>query len=208
MNVLAIGAHFDDVEIGCGGTIAKHLHDGDNVTALVVTDSDYTDNFTNVIRSKETALKEGRSAADILGYNLVCGNLDTRKVEFNPTLVDLIETVIYERSIDLIYTHWDQDVHQDHQNVGKATLAAGRKQNRLLMYRSNLYLNTRRFDENFFIDISDFIDIKIKAIGAHQSEVKKFGDYWLEFWKQEAKTNGFRCGTEYGEVFQLVKYFI
>ena len=114
MNVLAIGAHFDDVEIGCGGTIAKHLHEGDDVTALVVTDSDYTDNVANVIRSKETALKEGRAAADILGYNLVCGNLDTRKVEFNPTLVDLIETVIYERSIDLIeYTEGAWPVLKD-----------------------------------------------------------------------------------------------
>jgi len=208
MNVLAIGAHFDDVEIGCGGALAKHRAEGDDVTVLVITDSDYADNLANFSRQKKTALKEGKAAAKILGYNLICGNMDTREVEFDPTLVDLIEKVIYEKSIDFIYTHWDQDVHQDHQNVGKASLAAGRKQQRLLMYRSNLYLNSRRFDENFFVDISDFIELKIKAIGAHKSEVEKFGERWLEFWEQEARTNGLRCGTGYAEVYQVVKYFL
>jgi LmbE family N-acetylglucosaminyl deacetylase len=208
MNVLAIGAHFDDVEIGCGGAIAKHVQNGDNVTVLVVTDSDYEDQLSESRRTKDIALKEGKAAAKILGYDLVCGNLKTREVEFNPDLVDLIEKVIVDNSIDTIYTHWDQDVHQDHQSVGKASLTAGRKRYRFLMYRSNLYMNSMRFDENFFVDITQFVDLKLQAIAAHRSEVKKFGSDWLDFWKQEAKNNGLRCGREYAEVFQLVKYIV
>jgi len=206
MNTLAVGAHFDDVEIGCGGAIAKHVHNGDNVTVLVVTDSAYTDHQINHTRSKKTALREGKAAADILGYQLVCGNLPTREIGFSPELVDLIEGVIHDHSIDMLYTHWDHDVHQDHQAIGKASLTAGRKLYRLLMYRSNLYQSSMPFNENFFVDISNFIDLKMRSVAAHETEVRKFGPEWLNFWKQEAMTNGIRCGTKYAEVFQIVKF--
>ena len=43
MNVLAIGAHFDDVELGCGGTIARHAMEGDNVDIFVATVSGFAD---------------------------------------------------------------------------------------------------------------------------------------------------------------------
>ena len=206
MNILAIGAHFDDVEIGCGGAIAKHVHNKDNVTVLVVTDSAYTEQNSNHTRTKNIALREGKAAADILGYELICGNLATREIAFNPELVDQIERVIHDHSIDMLYTHWDHDVHQDHQAIGKASLTAGRKLYRLLMYRSNLYQSSVSFNENFFVDISEFINPKMQAIAAHETEVKKFGPDWLNFWKQEAITNGVRCGTKYAEVFQIVKF--
>ena len=206
MNVLAVGAHFDDVEIGCGGTIAKHIFEGDSVTVLVITDSAYTDKLSNYTRTKEVALKEGLDASKVMGYSLVCGNLQTRCVVFNPELVDLIESTINKNAIDIIYTHWDCDVHQDHQSIGKATLAAGRKTHSLLMYRSILYQSASTFEENFYVDISDFIEQKMKAIGMHKSEVSKFGSDWLNFWKQEAKLNGQHCGTGYAEVFKLVKF--
>src|SRR3989344_1682208 len=67
MNVVAIGAHFDDIELGCGGTIARHVAAGDNVTMVVVTSGEYHWYDGDMIRSKEEALKEGKNAAEILG---------------------------------------------------------------------------------------------------------------------------------------------
>ncbi len=58
MNILGIGAHFDDLELGCGGTLIKHVEQGDNVTMLVITDSSYKDPSGNVIRDKDVAYKE------------------------------------------------------------------------------------------------------------------------------------------------------
>ena len=74
MRILAIGAHFDDVELGCGGTIARHTRNGDEVTIYVATDSGYSDYANRVIRKPEVARREGQNAADILGVKeLICG---------------------------------------------------------------------------------------------------------------------------------------
>jgi LmbE family N-acetylglucosaminyl deacetylase len=205
MNILAIGGHFDDVEIGCGGAVAKHVAMGDKVTVLVLTHSEYSNYDGTIIRDKATALREGKAAAEILGYKLICGNINTKAVKFDNELVELINRVIDENKIQMVYTHWDFDVHQDHQAIGKATLAAARKINNLLMYRSNLYLNTQKFTDNYYVDITKFIDLKIEAIKAHENELNKFGEGWLEFWINEARNNGQRFGVEYAEAYQLIK---
>ena len=60
MNVLAIGAHFDDVELGCGGSLARHIANNDTVYIYVATDSAYGTYGGNEIRSGETARREGQ----------------------------------------------------------------------------------------------------------------------------------------------------
>jgi len=207
MNVLAIGAHFDDVEIGCAGTLAKHRAKGDRVIIQVITHSKYHDNNGNCLREKEVAVREGQEAASILDCELICNYYETKHVKFGYELIKDIEDVVEENRINLIYTHWDLDIHQDHQAIGKATLNAGRKINHMFMYQSNLYMNTRAFNATYFVDISDFIELKKNAILAHKSEVKKFGDGWLDFWINETANNGKKFNVRYAEAFQLVKYF-
>jgi LmbE family N-acetylglucosaminyl deacetylase len=206
MNVLAIGAHFDDVEIGCAGSLAKHRRNGDSVCIMVVTDSCYDYHDGTVIRTRETALAEGKDAARILDCELVCFNYTTKHASFGPRLIEDIDRAIGERSVDCVYTHWDFDVHQDHQAIGKSTLAGARKVPRLLMYQSNLYTNTQPFTANYYVDITETIDIKRKAILAHKSEAIKFGPGWLDFWMHEAQNNGQKFGVQYAEAFQLVKW--
>jgi LmbE family N-acetylglucosaminyl deacetylase len=209
LKILAIGAHFDDVEIGCGGTLAKHVAMGDEVIALVVTNSYYTSNDGKIIRERDIALQEGLAAAKIIGFKeFICADMTTLELSFNNQLVRMINNVVDDYEIEMIYTHWDRDVHQDHQAIGLATLAAGRKVNRLLMYRSNLYASSQEFHSNFYVDISDYLDTKMTSIAAHQSEVAKFGPGWTNFWLNEARNNGQRMGVEYAEAFQLVKYLM
>jgi len=64
-NVLAVGAHADDVEIGCGGTVALHARNGDNVIILIMAESSYTYYNGTVLRTKEEAEIEERSCEDI-----------------------------------------------------------------------------------------------------------------------------------------------
>ena len=206
LNVLAIGAHFDDIELGCGGTLAKHIKNGDKVIGLIVTHSKYTDYNGKLMRARETALREGKKAARIIGYEMLCLNRETKQVKFEFDLIEEINRIIDSNKIDLIYTHWDSDVHQDHQAIGRATMNAGRKIQRIFMYQSNLYMNTKLFNANYFVDISKFIEIKMKAIRAHEAEIKKFGEDWLQFWFNETKNNGQRVGVAHAEAFQLVRY--
>jgi LmbE family N-acetylglucosaminyl deacetylase len=76
------------------------------------------------------------------------------------------------------------------------------------MYQSNLYKSTHIFHDTYYVDISDYIDIKKKAILAHATEVKKFGPDWLNFWIYEAANNGKKFNVKYAEAFQPVKVLL
>lgn len=209
MKVLAIGAHFDDIELGCGGTLAKHIEEGDEVYMLVITDSEYADYNGAVLRSKQVALKEGKRAAEILGVendNLMCWGYKTKKVKYNVELIERINKIIDRLNIDTVYTHWIHDIHQDHSAIGRATLNAARHVPRILMYRSNWYTTDIPFRKSFFVDISSFIDQKIKALWAHRTEYKNQGEDWINFVKHQSRNSGIEMETEYAEAFEIIRY--
>ena len=207
MNILAIGAHFDDVELGCGGTIAQHCKEGDSVTIFVATNSGYTDYAQKIIRKPEIALAEGKKAARIMGVkNLICGKLPTNDLEFNDALSCQLIQIIETEKIEMIYTHWDGDTHHDHQNLARASLAAGRHIPRMLMYRSNYYDSTRCFSGNYYVDITDTVEIKTMAIKAHESEFSRIGQQWLQFFLTQNQNDGQKIGVKFAETFQIVKY--
>lgn len=206
MNVLAIGAHFDDIELGCGGTLAKHVANGDSVFGYVATKSGFINHQNIVIRSNEIADKEGENAMKILGVKLIKGNFDALKIEFNDDLNLNIIKIIEDKKIDLVYSHWMGDIHHDHQAVARASLHSCRHVPRQLMYRSNWYHSNLEFKGNFYVDISDFWDIKKKSIEAHQSEMERTGKKWIEFFHNEAKNAGQRIEVKYAEVFEVIKW--
>ena len=207
MNVLAIGAHFDDVELGCGGTLARHVRRGDDVYAYVATVSGFTNQYSETVRSSETARSEAEKAMRILGVNeLICGQFKTLHVEFVDELNMEILRIIDGKKIDLVYTHWAGDIHHDHQALSRASLHGCRHIPRLLMYRSNWYHSVQDFHGNFYVDITETWDVKEKAILAHESEVERTGRKWVSFFRNEAENAGQRIGVPMAEVFEIVKY--
>ncbi|MFW3341632.1 PIG-L deacetylase family protein [Aliarcobacter butzleri] len=206
MNVLAIGAHFDDIELGCGGALAKHVANGDKVYAYVATKSGFTNHQNIEIRSNEIANKEGETAMNILGVELIKGSFNTLEIEFIDELNLEIIKIVEDRNIDLVYSHWMGDIHHDHQAVAKASLHSCRHVPRQLMYRSNWYHSNLEFKGNFYIDISDFWEIKKKSIEAHESEMERTGKKWIEFFHNEAKNAGQRIEVKYAEVFEVIKW--
>jgi len=207
VNVLAIGAHFDDVELGCGGSLAKHAVAGDNVYAYVATVSGFSDHNNKTVRTNERALREGQAAMTVLGLKeLICGNFETLAVEFVDLLnVDILR-IVNDKKIDLVYTHWTGDVHHDHQAVAKASLHSCRHVPSLLMYRSNWYHSATDFHGNFYVDITDTWPAKEQAILAHESEVTRTGMRWISFFRNEAENAGQKIGVARAEVFEVVKY--
>lgn len=207
MNILAIGAHFDDVELGCGGAIARHAMKGDDVYVFVATVSGFANQYHQAVRASECALSEARKAMEILGVReLLCGNFKTLEVEFVDALNIEILKIVQERKIDMVYTHWTGDIHHDHQAVARASLHCCRHVPRLLMYRSNWYHSTLEFRGNFYADISDYWSTKERAIRAHVTEVDRTGEKWISFFKNEAVNAGQRIGVTYAEVFEVVKW--
>jgi LmbE family N-acetylglucosaminyl deacetylase len=206
MNILAIGAHYDDIELGCGGSLAKHVANGDKVYAYVATKSGFVNHQNIEVRSNAIATLEGENAMKILGVELIKGDFKTLEIEFTDELNLKILKIVEEKNINLVYSHWLGDIHHDHQAVAKASLHSCRHVPRLLMYRSNWYQSTLDFKSNFYIDISDYWETKKKAIEAHKSEMDRTGEKWIEFFNNEAKNAGQRIGVKKAEVFEVLKW--
>ena len=206
MNILAIGAHFDDVELGCGGALAKHVHEGDNVIVYIATVSGYSNQNNDTVRSNQVAKKEAENAMTTLGIReMKCGQFPTLKVEFTDELNKEIIKLVEDNSIDRVYTHWTGDVHHDHQAVAKATIHSCRHVPQILMYRSNWYESGTQFRGNYYIDISKYWEIKRKAVECHVSELERTANKWISFFDNEAINCGQRVYVERAESFEIVR---
>ena len=208
MNVLGIGAHFDDLEIGCSGTLIKHVQSQDKVTMLVLTDSAYNNPENVEVRDVATARSEGEAAADIIGADLICLDYKTWHLPFDESLTSRIRYYIEKLEIDIIYSHWVYDLHRDHQYAGKSTLMAGRHVPRYLMYRSNYYDTEQQFRGNFYSDISEVFEKKIEVIKSHKSELERVDYSWLEFINKQNGNDGQKTGVAYSECFEVVRYLV
>lgn len=207
MNILAIGAHFDDVELGCGGTLAKHVAEGDTVYVYIATVSGFVNQYGQTVRGSDVALKEANDAMKVIGTKeMICGQFKTLEVEFIDALnIDILK-IVQEKKIDCVYTHWIHDIHHDHQAVSRASLHSCRHVPRLLMYRSNWYHSTSEFRGNFYVDITEYWEIKERAIRSHVSEMDRTGEKWINFFNNEANNAGQRIGVQRAEVFEIVKW--
>ena len=208
MNVLGIGAHFDDLELGCGGTLIKHVKGGDNVAMLVVTNSSYNDPNDKIIRNSEVAYEEGKKAAKVIGARMECLNYDTLLVPFNEDLTSIFIRYIDQLKIDIIYTHWAYDIHRDHHYTAKNALMAGRRVPRFLMYRSNYYDSEKVFQGNFYSDITDEMETKVEAIKVFETELERVDYKWIEFFRNQNTNDGQKIGVKYAECFEVVRYLM
>jgi LmbE family N-acetylglucosaminyl deacetylase len=164
MNVLAIGAHPDDIEIGCGGTLIRHVGRCDEVTFLVATDGMLGPGSTQQRREEQD------KAARVIGARtLIWGDLpDCRVDNYRLDLVHVIEDAISSHSIDRIYTHFVFDSHQDHEAVAKSTFGAARHCSQILQYGAPSAFN---FNPTLFVDISEDLEAKVAAVSCHASQV-------------------------------------
>ena len=192
--VLAIGCHPDDIELGCGGVITKHIERGDEVTALVMTKGDKG--------SHHPYNRECEKSMKILGINKIeYGNFPDGFIKDNYETVNLIESLIKKYNINRVYTHYPYDTHQDHRNCSLATSAACRRIGEVLLYSGpSTY---PYFEPHYYIAISpENMKTKIKALKSYKTQVSK-GIVDLDWVKSNAKINGWKSKTKYAEAFAL-----
>ena len=205
--ILFIGAHFDDVELGCGGTIKLFIKKKYNVKILILTNSEIKSLEKNsIIRDKKKAKKEFLSSIKVLGvknYKLL--DFETNSVIFNDKLISKIRAEIDEFKPNLIFTHWEKDAHQDHRAIGQATLSAGRHIPSILMYQSNNYISEEDFNGNLFIDISKNFKDKIKSIKCYKTELNRVKNAWINKVKTKDSENGNKINVKYAENFKVIK---
>jgi LmbE family N-acetylglucosaminyl deacetylase len=206
-NVLAIGAHADDVEIGCGGTVAVHVKKGDTVILVVMSESSYTYYDGRVLRTKKEGVMEEENAAKVLGAKLINLGFKTKEVPYSGESVEAINEIIDKHNIDIIYTHWYHDTHQDHRRTTQSVLSAGRYVKNILMYEPEYPAGRSYsgFHSQYYVDITTTFEIKMEALKQHESQIKKYGDNFLEAVEARARHRGYEIGNKYAECFEVLR---
>jgi LmbE family N-acetylglucosaminyl deacetylase len=195
-SILAIGSHPDDIELGCGGTLARHVSSGDEVHMLVITTGESGPGEVSA------RVHEQIAAAEILGVppeHLFWGELpDGRVSNYELELVHTIERVINQTRAEVVYTHGCMDSHQDHRAVAEATWGAARHARRVLCYDSP---SSHSFSPSVFVDITSTLDKKREALKAHTSQVDNSRMASTSLVMTQAGYRGFQARVEAAEGF-------
>ncbi|HVN86595.1 MAG TPA: PIG-L deacetylase family protein [Candidatus Binatia bacterium] len=207
MNVLVVTAHHDDLELGCGGTVARLVDGGHHVTSLVMTHSGYRGPDGLEVRSAETAIREARRAAEILGYDLVTLNADTLDIAENDANVCEIVSLIKRLSIDTVMIHWHADTHPPHQRVHRMAIHAARHVPRILGFAVNWYLGDATFAPRLFVGITESQwQRKIQALRCYEGELRRTGERWIAHVEHVAAIYGTTIGVARAEGFVPYKF--
>ncbi len=217
---LVIGAHPDDNEVGCGGTVAKLTKQGWDVTFIICTNGNKGSHDPDMssYRLSEIREREQRAAAAVLGvHNVIFLRYNDGELEPTPAL--RLEMALYIRHFkpNVLYTHdpWRiYMLHPDHRAVGHAVIEGaihardhlylpGFAQIGLHGWRpKTLYLwSAERPDHTE--DISDTLALKIAALNEHRSQIRET-DNWIERMHQRALDQGSNAGYAAGEAFKKI----
>jgi LmbE family N-acetylglucosaminyl deacetylase len=196
VKVLAVGAHPDDVELGCGGTLLRHVARGDEVTILVLSRGQ---------RGEVEGMSRGaeqEDAAARLGVSLRWGTFEDGSVPEGPETITLIDEAIAATGADAMYTHAAKDTHQDHRATAIASLASGRRLPTVLQYETP---STQGFEPTIYVDVSDVMEAKLAALRSHLSQVLRQGPVDLEAIEAQARFRGFQGRIRYAEAFESAR---
>lgn len=167
LSVLAIGAHPDDIELGCGGSLAKLKKRGAHISAIVLSNG-ACGAPTHADRAQET---KSAFAAIGIEYVHLYSFTDTDLFAQFTEIVAVIERHVREIRPDRVYTMYDKDRHQDHQAVYEASSIACRNVPQILGYETpSSYQN---FQPTLFERIGDVLALKLRALSLHKSQNNK-----------------------------------
>lgn len=195
MKVLAVGAHPDDVELGCGGTLAAHVAAGDEVTMLVMSDG------RSGPGPVDRRVVEQEQAADVLGVELLWGHAPDGDIgSHEQQVMHTLESALRSTGATRLYTHGAGDSHQDHRALALLSFGAARDLREVLAYDSP---SSRDFRANLYVDISAHLDDKLKALEHHVSQVVASNRVSTDFVRSQAYYRGGLVGVEAAEGFMV-----
>ena len=202
MNVLALGAHPDDIEYGCGGMLTKYAERGHDVYLWVASDGALGGN--GIVRRQEQA-----DSALVMGVREVFwGEYPDTELPLNRELIVRLEQVLRAVQPRMIFVNYPDDTHQDHRNLAQGTLSATRYVPNFLFYEVP---TTQNFAPNCFTDIEKVLDKKLACLEAHRSQVAKTNIEDLTILELAVSTANFRGiqgRVKFAEAFQSVRLLL
>jgi LmbE family N-acetylglucosaminyl deacetylase len=219
VRVLAVGAHPDDLEILCGGTLTRFVREGHAVTMCHATRGDrgsYTGTREEVARKREA---EACTAAEIAGADHMSLGLSDAEIDAgDPRQRRLVIDLVRDTRPDVIITHAPTDYMSDHNEISKLVFDCSFHATLPLLETERPHHDTvppvyfmdtlmgLDFVPTEYVDITDTIDTKVAMLEAHASQLRWLREHdgvdIVENMKTVAAYRGLQCSVKYAEAFR------
>jgi LmbE family N-acetylglucosaminyl deacetylase len=223
MNILAIGAHPDDIELLCAGTLARYSGLGHQVHVAIATNGELASPALTRAEIARVRQDEARQAAEVIGATLLwLGFSDGFLLDDRNTRLRFIDA-LRRSDPDVLLVHSHYDYHPDHRTAGHIAMSV-RQLAAARLIETGLPPTTKVPDVFFmdtlggldftpetFVDISDTIAAKTEMLTLHASQNQWLHDLhgidYVEFMQAQARLRGLQCGVEYAEGFRRLKAY-
>lgn len=219
MNILGIGSHPDDLEIGCGGTLAKYAKMGHKVFMCHIANGNMGHVVIQPDELAKIREKEAERSAAILGAEAINLDVGDTRLESSDKVVrdKLVEVVRYTKA-DVIITHNPDDYMRDHMEASRFAYDVSfcttlphiiTESPYITNFPPVFYMDTLAgigFLPTEYVDITDEVETKLEALNCHESQVKWMLEHdhidFLDFVRTCNKYRGLQCSVPYAEAFR------
>jgi len=219
--ILIVASHPDDEVLGCFGTVARLIKEGYDAYTLILGEGKTSRDEQRIVKNKKDEIvvlnTEIQKANDTIGIKKVFIESFPDNRFDSVDLIDIVKVVSKVKEVvepDIIFTHFENDLNIDHHITYQAVLTATRPMEDECVkeiYSFEILSSTEwnyplSFSPDTYFDISDTIDLKIKAMEEYTSELCEYPHpRSLEGIKLNAKYQGMRVGKQYVEAFKSVR---
>lgn len=203
LRILALGAHPDDIEAGCGGTLIKYAQAGHEIYLMVLTEGEQGEPAPGVRKAEQE-----QAAKFLFAKKIYWGGCEDAHVPQGYDIVQRIEAVAEEVKPNFIFVHYGEDTHQDHRHLAMNTMSATRYTKNVLFYEGP---TTQNFSPTVYVDIESVLEDKVLALMSHSSQVTKTNIEGLtisDFVRSAAHFRGFQGRVNNAEAFVPLRLFI
>ncbi|MBN1349511.1 PIG-L family deacetylase [candidate division KSB1 bacterium] len=218
MNILAVGAHPDDLEILCGGTLIRYHIEGHSITMGSVCNGNKGHRTLPGDKLAKIRLAEAQNSARIIHAQHFCLNIPDCEVYVNREAMEKVLNLIRQAKPDIIITHSPNDYMPDHRVVSELVFQASFHAT-LPLYNAEqpphdkitpvLYMDTLAgvdFNPTMYVDITDVFEQKLAMLRCHKSQRDWLDDHDAidmdEFMTAVARFRGLQCSKKYAEGFR------
>ena len=162
MVVVAVGAHPDDVEFGCFGTLAK-LSKKHEIHIFIFSAGE-------IGGPRETRIKEAKESAALIGAEVTVFGYMNGKIPIDADSVEILKKQIDALNPEVMFAPYLEDTHQGHRAVSRIAVSSCRYVPKILFYELP---QTERFEPNYYVDVTEHFEVKAKAVRCHRSQERK-----------------------------------
>jgi LmbE family N-acetylglucosaminyl deacetylase len=225
MNILAVGAHPDDIEIVCAGTLARYAAEGHQVVMAPFTSGNMGDLKVPPAELAQIRHEEAAASAAVIGARLLWPGITDELVFPNEEQRRVMIDLLRQADPDVILTHSPNDYHPDHRYVSQLVFDSyfqkglphipGQKEPACRFGQTQVYymdnLAGIGFTPGEYVDITEVMEAKRRMLDCHQSQVKPMRELaktdLVELIEVQARFRGMAAGCRYAEGFvQLEAY--